>query len=611
MTAAGSVAVLGLGSRGLGVLERLLALAEQSGVRLRIELIDPIGNGAGVHATDQPDYLLLNTICSQVSMFPDKYSVGDSLRLTGPTLHEWAIERGLRIADDGYTVGSTGRQIEAWDFLPRRLLGEYLGWFLNVLLDRLPARVEVRLHRSPAVRLDTRGAELRIELGSGDRLTVDHAFLTTGYTDNLAQQHPSGRLISQPYPMPDALSRISGGQTVAITGFGLSALDAMSCLTVGRGGRYQRTDDGLRYQPSGNEPRLLFYSRSGRPGRARPRILRYGPPYQPLLFTTAGIDRLRAEHGGMLDLDGQVWPLVLGELRIAYRRAQARAAGPDAAERLEHRLAEAATTGALTELLDRLDAEHGPFALERLLDAAQPMALTDAGGYQAWLTEELIADLVEGKLGLQGSVVKQTLDILRELRDTFRYAVDFGGLTPHSCHRFFQQTVPILNRAVVGPQFERHQELLALLTAGIARAPLGPSPVSTWDARAGNWLFESRHLTAPHTARADWLVAGRTDLPAVASSASPLLDGLFRQGRIRPSVADDPALAGIDVDRNQHPVTAAGEVDRRIWVLGPLCEGSTYYNNAVPAPGCYSRPIADAHRCVAELLANTHALAAV
>jgi uncharacterized NAD(P)/FAD-binding protein YdhS len=162
----------------------------------------------------------------------------------------------------------------------------------------------------------------------------------------------------------------------------------------------------------------------------------------------------------------------------------------------------------------------------------------------------------------------------------------------------------VLNRAVVGPQFERHQELLTLLAAGIAQVPVGPDPALAWDPKAGNWRIESRQLAIPHAARADWLVAGRTELPAVGSSASPLLAELFRQGSIRPSAAADPALAGIEVDRDQHPIAATGEVDRRIWVLGPLCEGSTFYNNLVPSPGCFSRPIADAHRCAAELLAG-------
>ena len=610
MAAPGSVAIIGLGARGLSVLERLLALAEQAAGRLRIELIDPVGDGAGVHAPDQPDYLLLNTICSQVSMFPDSLSVGDTVRLTGPSLHEWVVERGLRIGSDGFSVGTSGREIQPWDFLPRRLLGEYLGWFLDRLLDQLPAGVEVRLHRSPATRLDTGGSQLVVELAGGRRLAVDRAFLTTGYTDNIVAEQAG--LISRPYPMPAALGRIAAGQTVAIGGFGLSALDAMSCLTVGRGGRYERAGDRLRYLPGGAEPRLLLYSRSGKPCRARPRVLRYGPPYRPLLFTPAGIDRLRAEQGGgALDFDRQVWPLVLDELRVSYRRAQARATGPAAVEALEHRLAEAARAGELLGLLDRLDLERGSFRPDRLLDGTRPMSLTDADDYQGWFAGELAADLVEGEIGLQGSIVKQTLDILRELRDTFRYAVDFGGLTPESNRRFFQHTVPVLNRAVVGPQFERHQELLALLAAGIARVSVGPDPALSWDQSASNWLVESRQLSTPHVERAEWVLAGRSELPAVGSSASPLLTGLFRQGSIRPNPAAEPTLAGIEVDADQHPVGATGEADRRIWVLGPLCEGSTFYNNLVPSPGCYSRPIADAHRCVTELLAGARSLAAV
>jgi uncharacterized NAD(P)/FAD-binding protein YdhS len=622
VTEPGSVAIVGLGSRGLSVLERLLALAEQAGDRLRIELIDPVGDGAGVHPVSQPDYLLLNTICSQVSMFPDRHSVGDTVRLAGPSLYEWAAERNLRIAADGFSVGPAGRPIEPWDFLPRRLLGEYLGWFLDLLLARLPSGVEVRLHRSTAIRLSNDPSEqLRIEFADGGVVSVGHAFLTTGYTDNAAEEHPGGRLISRPYPMPERFSQIRPGQTVAIGGFGLSALDAMSCLTVGRGGRFDRSDGMLRYLPSGAEPRMLFYSRSGRACRARPRILRYGPPYRPLLFTPAGIDRLRNgplpngplpnEPGSALDFQRQVWPLVLDELRIAHRRAQARAAGPAEVAQLERRLLDAVASGGLTPVLDRLDAEQGRFSPELLLDGCRPMSLTDATGYQGWLVAELAADLAEGELGLQGSVVKQTLDILRELRDTFRHAVDFGGLTPESNRRFFQQTVPVLNRAVVGPQFERHEELLALLELGMVEVPFGPNPAISSDPAADGWLLESRQLSTPHADRADWLVAGRTDLPAVGSSASPLLTQLFRHGAIRPSLAADPALAGIDVDRDQHPISATGEVDRRIWVLGPLCEGTTFYNNLVPSPGCYSRPIADAHRCVAQLLAADLPLATV
>jgi uncharacterized NAD(P)/FAD-binding protein YdhS len=162
--------------------------------------------------------------------------------------------------------------------------------------------------------------------------------------------------------------------------------------------------------------------------------------------------------------------------------------------------------------------------------------------------------------------------------------------------------VPLLNRAVVGPQFERHAELLALLRAGVLQVPFGPSPTVDWDAGQGCWLLRSRRLDTPHARFADWLVAGQVGLPTVAWSASPLIDSLYRQGWIRPLKAGSRLLAGIDIDRDQHPLAADGQPDQRIWVLGPICEGATFYNNLVPSPGGYSRPVHDAHRCVTALI---------
>src|SRR5262249_38884071 len=151
---------------------------------------------------------------------------------------------------------------------------------------------------------------LTVELSDGAHVTTRYAFLTTGYTSN----HGA----ADPYPLPDRVAAIGPGESVAIGGFGLSAMDLMSCLTVGRGGRFAPEAGQLRSPPSGQEPTLLFHSRSGLPCRARPRVVELGPPYQALVFTRARIDELRLGRGGPLDFDGDVLPLVLTEMRIAY-----------------------------------------------------------------------------------------------------------------------------------------------------------------------------------------------------------------------------------------------------------------------------------------------------
>ena len=610
-TAPVSVAIIGLGSRGLSVLERIVTLARLGGLapgQVQVEVIDPACTGAGVHDLSQPDYLLLNTTCSQVSMFPDSCTVGGDTGSAGPSLHAWVAERGLRLAADGYTVGQTGRPIRPTDFLPRRLLGEYLSWFFGQLRAQAAGHVLLNMHAATAVDLSPAADDrLLVSLSDGSCVQVSQVFLTTGYTPNSTARGRSAppRLIAEPYPLPERLAGLAAGQPVAIAGFGLSAMDVMSCLTVGRGGRFVNRDGSLDYLPSGHEPALLMYSRSGIPCRARPQVVEFGPKYQPLAFTSAGIDAVRARRRGPLDFDADVLPLILAEMRIAYRRCQARCAGGDAEVALDRALGQAGSgtdLARLTAALDEMDARLGRFDAAATLDGSAGMDLADAAAYQRWLSGYVSADLAEGLSGFAGSPVKAALDVLRELRDTFRYAVDFGGLTPASLDEFTRRTIPAVNRAVVGPQYERHLELLALMAAGVARVPFGPAPEVRLNRDACRWTIRATRLRSAYSAEVDWLVAAQVPLPAVASSASPLLASLHRKGWIRPHRADSALVRGIDIDRDQHPIDADGVPDHRIWVLGPLCEGATFYNNLVPSPKMASRPVFDAHRCVNAML---------
>jgi uncharacterized NAD(P)/FAD-binding protein YdhS len=586
------VAIIGLGSRGLSVLERVVTLAKRRGADpVTVHVIDPTCAGAGVHDPGQPDYLLLNTTCAQVSMFPDAATVGSDVDEAGPNLYEWVTARGLRMAADGFTVGPTGRAIRPTDFLPRRVLGDYLAWCVAEVARRAAGRVPIHWHRAEAVGLADAGhGRLVVRLAGGPEVSADHVFLTTGYTSN-EDADPA------PYPLPERVAGVRPGELVAIEGFGLTAMDLMSCFTVGRGGRFVPDGAELRYEPSGQEPVLLLYSRTGVPCRARPQVKELGPAYEPLVFTPASLDARRARVGP-LDYEADVLPLVLTEVRIGYRRCEARLRGT--ADELEEQLASAVR---VEDVLDELDRRHGRFDPAAALDGSLGMGLRDPQAYQDWLAGTLRRDLDEGRLGFAGSPLKAGLDVVRALRDTFRYAIDFGGLTEASLDEFHRHAVPAINRAVVGPQFERHAELLALLAAGVAGTPFGPSPTAIRTPRG--WSITSTRLANPVTVEVDHLVRGHVPLPGVAASASPLLASLRDAGWIRPHRPASGWVTGIDVDRDQHPITVDGRPRDRIVVLGPLCEGATFYNNLVPSPNAYSRPVADAHRCVAAILGET------
>lgn len=586
-----SVLVIGFGPRGLGVLERLLARAAAHPGALHVHVVDPTCDGTGLHTVDQPDYLLLNTVCGQVTMFPDQAMIGSGANRSGPSLYEWASTRGLRVGADGWSVGQNGRPIQPTDFLPRRVLGEYLRWFRDELLRAAPPSVRVVLHRTEAVGLvDHAGPGLAFRLGDGEVLRADSVFLTVGHTPN-GGQAGDGRVVRRLYPLPASLSGITGDQSVAVAGMGLSAMDTIAALTVGRGGRFTRAGDAWQYLASGEEPAIVLYSASGVPFRARPLVNRPVPDYRPVAFTEAAIDALRRDKGGPLDFDADVLPLILTEMRVAYHRRVAAIAG-DADPFVG--------VSAATELtLGLLDATHGEFDPVTAWRNDIGMALASAASYQDWVLDVIRADLAEGVLGFDGSPVKAGVDVLRELRETVRHAVDFGGVTARSLREFLATSVPRMNRAVVGPQHERHRDLVALVDAGVVRLAVGPEPHVRWRPVAGRWRLSSTRLAERAEVDVDWLCPAHVPYPAAATSASALVLSLNRAGLLTPRAG----ATGAHIDRDHHPLRADGRVEQRIRVLGPLCEGSIFYNHLVPSPGAYCRPVADADRCVAGLFA--------
>ena len=81
------MAIVGLGSWGLCVLERTVNRARQVGTPVRVHVVEPGQLGGGVYAAEQPDFLVLNNACGQLSLYaaPDK----DALPPYAMGLHQW------------------------------------------------------------------------------------------------------------------------------------------------------------------------------------------------------------------------------------------------------------------------------------------------------------------------------------------------------------------------------------------------------------------------------------------------------------------------------------------------------------------------------------------
>ena len=87
-----------------------------------------------------------------------------------------------------------------------------------------------------------------VTLADGTRHEVDLAIVTTGHgITGQARGTLDDGLITAPYPLPEQVDQIPPGSTVALLGTGLTAMDVIAALTLGRGGEFT---EGT-YRPSG------------------------------------------------------------------------------------------------------------------------------------------------------------------------------------------------------------------------------------------------------------------------------------------------------------------------------------------------------------------------
>lgn len=140
----------------------------------------------------------------------------------------------------------------------------------------------------------------------------------------------------------------------------------------------------------------------------------------------------------------------------------------------------------LDETLVRLDASSAKALLKRCCpeipefswqSLAAPISIKaqkNREAYQIWLRIFLEQDLVEARRGNVDSPLKAACDVLRDVRDNLRNAIDFGALSSDSHRAFMSDFVPVMNRLAVGPPLERIEEWLALAKAGYLDLGFGP-----------------------------------------------------------------------------------------------------------------------------------------
>ncbi|MDO5513381.1 FAD/NAD(P)-binding domain-containing protein [Corynebacterium sp.] len=600
-----SIAVVGLGPRGISVVERLAAAVEP-GTELTLHLIDDAAHGAGrVWDTTQTRTLCMNTLSAAVTLFTEPGASVSAPVLEGPILHEWIQHlRGEQIPPEHAELlaAHPPRPEVAAAFADeiavtrpesnpsRALYGAYLEWVFDVALARLPESVTVIPHHARAVALrEVDGAD-EIELSDGTTVTADATVLALGWqvpgpTHEEAELAAAGLTWIRPdNPVEQQVDLIPEEGTVLVRGLGMGFFDIMALLTFDRGGVFHEdasTRSGLRYEPSGREPHLVVTSHRGYPylpksdyGGLPPKVK--GPRLGRVLRELADTERI--------DYDTQVFPAVIADAFEAYYRTLARVR-PDAVDLPVEEFA-ALLTGDLEGdegLVDKHTSE--PFSLRALME---PLAGVE--GARAEVTEliaqRMAADIDAAALGT-ASPVKAALWSINASRKPTAVLGAQDRYTFESRRGLFATMSALGQMVGSGPPLFRSRQLLALVDAGLVTF-LGAHP--TVRVTGGEFVATSP-TTNKVEVRSPVLVDAWMHSPDIRRPADPLAASLLDSGRARPfelSTSDGQRVASgsPEIDpATRLMVGADGSRDPRVSLIGIPTWGQMADTTISPMPG--------------------------
>lgn len=659
-----AIAIVGGGPRGVLLLDRMVANLGELGPRpLDVHIIDDTQIGAGrVWRTDQTRELCMNTLADAVTLFTDESVTMAGPVRQGPTMYEWcqlALSHGMPDAVPTDEVrrrigGVDPGRVRVFESHPvregfveeyrdeleaqrpeshpsRPLYGEYIRWCWGRAVAAAPNDVRVHEHTDRVTGVSERGGRQVLSLRSGERIEADAVVAATGWLHSAPPWHeaeladavaasPALVWVRQGSPVDQNLVEVPDGSDAIVRGVGMGFFDAMALLTVERGGRFVADGEmpwGLRYEPSGREPRLLVTSNRGVPYRAK---TLYGslPPKAELRYARS-VDW--SAHPRPIDFDRELWPLIAKDAYCAHgttlHRVKPGAIDLDGALAAIDGVDIAAGSGhpdagdpARSPIVTALGEAVAPFVpdpddrldLGAVISPGHDIRFSGPDEFDEWATRFVADDLREAERGAD-SPVKAALWTVASARGVAYRAGAFGGFDAESRWGGQARFQAIGNHAGSGPPAFRNRQLLALHEAGLVRF-IGPAAGIEADADG----FRATSAVTGADVTAPVLIDALMRFHDVGRSADPLIRSLNDAGRIRPFEVssrdgDDVATGGVDIDPGTgRLIRADGTVDRAFHIAGIPVDETMHDAIISPMPGADATMLRETDRVARSLL---------
>ncbi|MFF3335159.1 FAD/NAD(P)-binding protein [Streptomyces sp. NPDC002888] len=592
------VAVIGAGLYGLSTLERLVVNIPEyfpdQEREVHIHLIDPcLERGSRTWPVDQPAELWMNSHAGLMTLFTDDSSSCEGPVRKGPTLQEWAIASGEVLSVDE----TLDRLVDAhspYRWASRSVMGKYMGWFLEHVVQNAPNNVRIHRHKSLAVEIalaspSQSGAEA-VRLADEPQPLICHRVV-------LAQGRPPMELAAGQEDLRRALSSYRGsyeppghaalsktshikpGERVLLRGLGLTFFDYLQLLTTVRGGTFHRAANGsLRYEPSGDEPSIFATSRTG--------VLAHPARWWPMTgnmvkcpvprFTSS---RIFAELARSTDTAGalrKATARMTSELQYFYY-CELLAADPERSSHVLERFQQTYPTlepgtSAQEELIATIIPEDERLDFSRLLDPLQGQNFHDLDSLQSWM-RRYIAQITNRTLSKEHSRDLALRIGLSYLTTSLMTAARSHG--PRANTDFYQATRDwVWARMAIltgGAPWPRQLELQALSRAGVVTF-LGKGSRIVNDTETRTVKYRSE--TVPVTINVDHVIEARHSMPSVTRTSDELIKQLQRRGEVswrefgRTSPGHEPGPQRVTVTRHGSLITADRGVSRTMYAVG-------------------------------------------